>query len=100
MSADTRLDSLLAAWQQARARGTDVPAAELCRDCPELLSELEQQIAVLRKIDALNATREPPVASVGDAVTVTGPGDHAETLVAPAPAPPGFVIESELGRGG
>jgi hypothetical protein len=37
MTSEERLDSLLLAWQEARDAGRDVPAEELCRDCPQLL---------------------------------------------------------------
>jgi hypothetical protein len=48
MTEDPRLVELLLDWQERYARGRDVPAAELCRDCPELAGELDRRIAVLR----------------------------------------------------
>src|SRR5437867_2981137 len=48
-----RLQSLLLAWQEELSRGRDAPAAELCRECPELAEELSQRIRTLRQMNAL-----------------------------------------------
>jgi serine/threonine protein kinase len=48
MTEDPRLVELLLDWQERYAQGQDVPAAELCRDCPDLAGELDRRIAVLR----------------------------------------------------
>ncbi len=53
---DAGLDSILDAWQQAFARGIEIPPAELCRECPEMLPEVERHVVLLRKLDALNPT--------------------------------------------
>src|SRR5437868_1020049 len=50
---EERLQNLLLAWQEEQARGRDVPAAELCRDCPDLADELNERIAVLRRMNGL-----------------------------------------------
>src|SRR5262249_55436092 len=42
-----RLEGLLTAWQEAHQAGHDVSPSTLCVDCPELLPELEQQVAAL-----------------------------------------------------
>src|SRR4051812_6052696 len=51
MPADDRLDALLLRWEELYEQGQDVPAEELCRDCPELAAELVGRIA------AINASR-------------------------------------------
>jgi hypothetical protein len=48
MSPDTRVDDLLSRWQEHRARGEEVTAADLCRECPELLPEVERRLQGLR----------------------------------------------------
>jgi hypothetical protein len=50
---EERLQSLLLAWQEQQSRGSDMTAAELCRDCPELAEELARRIAVLRRVNGL-----------------------------------------------
>lgn len=44
-----RLNSLLLCWQEQQLQGRDVPAAELCRDCPELEQELRKYMDVLHR---------------------------------------------------
>jgi hypothetical protein len=36
---EERLNSLLSSWQEQQRQGRDLPAAALCRDCPELAEE-------------------------------------------------------------
>jgi hypothetical protein len=49
MSASTRIENLLLAWQKARDAGRELSAGELCRDCPELREEVEQRLRGLRR---------------------------------------------------
>jgi hypothetical protein len=55
---DDRLHSLLLAWEAHRRQGSEVSAAELCRDCPELLEEPTQRIRALCQMDALVHSEE------------------------------------------
>ena len=48
-----RLEGFLLAWHESFEGGREAPAAELCADCPELLPELERQIAALKRLEAL-----------------------------------------------
>jgi serine/threonine-protein kinase len=77
-----RIDSLVVHYEELRARGTPVPAEELCRDCPELLAELKRQIEVLDSMNAL----------LGDGASngATDDVSPAETD-APPPLPSGAV---------
>lgn len=45
-----QLSDLLLAWEDAWEQGTDLAAAELCKGAPELIPQLEQQIARLKKM--------------------------------------------------
>lgn len=94
-----RLESLVLAWQEAREQGRDLPAAELCRDCPDLLPELERQIDALRRMDGL---LQPFLAASGDtgASERTGtyrPGGAGEPL---PEAVGGYRVIRLLGEGG
>jgi hypothetical protein len=49
MDNEERLKELLLAWEELSERGQEVPAVELCKDCPELTEELpEPERKVLR----------------------------------------------------
>src|SRR5471030_2904653 len=71
-------------------QGEPISLEELCADCPELLSEVQQRVSKLKIL--------APMHTAGHADSVTSlraPGD--------APAPPdipGFEIVSVLGEGG
>src|SRR5262245_61001448 len=117
---EERLQSLLLAWQEQQAQGRDVPAAELCRDCPELAGELARRIEVVRQMNALPragaASTRPagtPAAadSTGNAPSNVNSDDRATLIVGSPPAAwppsatqpesvPGYEILGELGRGG
>jgi hypothetical protein len=73
----TLVDELLGRWLELRDQGQDVPAADLCREHPELCAELERRIGACRRVEALGS----------DALSYT-------------PAIPGYEILRELGRGG
>jgi serine/threonine protein kinase len=92
MSFDPRLTDLLLTWEDALARGEKVSAAELCRDCPDLILPLEARI---RALCALT-----PVLNLAPFED-----DATDPQAATAPLPdigsiPGFVLQDELGRGG
>src|SRR5262245_2362482 len=101
MESSERLEELLSRWQAQHDQGLDVPAADLCADCPELLPALEQQLAWLRWVqrqggdveNALprrNATPPPP-----DAQHVLTPTQLDEPT-APTTELPEFAERYEL----
>src|SRR5262245_16949067 len=47
MSNPSKLGALIDHWERSRELGQDLPAEELCRDCPELLEELRHKIHAL-----------------------------------------------------
>jgi serine/threonine protein kinase len=53
MQTDDRIYPLLDHWVAEADAGRLLPAAEVCRDCPELLPEAEREIAVLRQFHLL-----------------------------------------------
>jgi WD40 repeat protein len=109
MGGESRLEELLSLWERQLAQGRDVPAAELCRDQPQLLTELEQRINQLRKLGKLvhDVNSPPSLATLSlqpycatdSRQTVDARVGMASDLQAGA-APPGYEILSELGRGG
>jgi serine/threonine protein kinase len=111
MGQESVLNDLLSAWQRRREQGQDVAAADLCRDRPELVPELERLIEALRRMNRLAqpdtsveagggsppAPREPHVAP---STVVSAETPSRPALPAGAPQVPGYEILGELGRGG
>src|SRR4051812_34870045 len=44
--------SLVSRWEQMRLQGQSLSAAELCRECPELLPEVRRQLEALANMAA------------------------------------------------
>jgi serine/threonine protein kinase len=60
MSTDDALSNLLLRWQEIYEReGRDVPAAELCQDCPDLAPELCRHIDILKRVGGLAEPEDP-----------------------------------------
>jgi len=89
-SPEDALDRLLLQWEEAKERGEELTAEQLCAECPELLEPLRRQIALLKKM----AWMEQEVAELAE-----GPQAGADPL-------PGQVllgryrIEQLLSQGG
>jgi serine/threonine protein kinase len=96
MGNDAALSELLSLWEREQARGRDVPAADLCRDCPELAPELERRIRALRQMNGLARAAEETAAfqSAESQPAVIPPAG------APLPALPGYEVLGKLGEGG
>jgi hypothetical protein len=97
---DDRIDELLDLWQVLYAAGRDVPADELCRDCPELADEVGRRLAVLRF--ALRPAGSPDAATSQQDDTPDTPALGRVHDAAPPAAPelPGFRPVRLLGEGG
>jgi hypothetical protein len=52
---DERLDELLLAWEERYEYGVDLPSEELCRHSSELVTHLDERIAVLKKLEWLGS---------------------------------------------
>jgi hypothetical protein len=81
---EQRLNSLLSAWQEQHLQERDVPAAELCREHPELAPERERRIRALRQMNNLvgqAAGSRPPEAPPSE--TATLPPDPAAAVPTP-----------------
>ncbi len=95
MNDEPALEDLVSLWQRRRAAAERATPAELCRERPELLPELERRIAVLERMNDL-ARATPATATLDTACSppATRSGPHA------VPEIPGYEILGELGRGG
>jgi serine/threonine protein kinase len=98
MTDEAALNELLSQWQREKERGRDLPAAELCRDRPELVGQLERRLGVLRRMYGLQRAGQPTAVTVSPLLSDT-PAAGTE-LARTAPRIPGYEILSELGRGG
>jgi serine/threonine-protein kinase len=88
---EAHLGDLLLRWEELREQGQPATAEELCRDCPELLPQLQEQVRALESLGpVLAAALGPPLPPLREVVAD----------LAAAPAPPGYEIVGELGRGG
>ena len=85
MSDDSKVADLLIDWEEARARGEDLSAIDLCIECPELTDEVARRIGVLRAL-------QPVLETSNSAETVSDATDTLEL--------PGFEVLGVLGRGG
>ncbi|MBM4070880.1 MAG: serine/threonine-protein kinase [Planctomycetes bacterium] len=120
MPASARLLDLLLGWQQGREQGRTITPEELCRDCPELLDEVKEQLRDLKSLqqflgqasgeqassncvrDALESTRSaaPPPDQSEPAAEQR---DQRAAAVAGASLPERigrYRVERVLGRGG
>ena len=107
---EDRLNNLLSLYQERQSQGETVDPVDLCRECPELLDELNQRIRFLRNVNVL-VQRGSPGTKV-NTVVETGPvqtGADAKSTRTDTPKRPraglsgvvnGYEIRAELGRGG
>ncbi len=70
MSDDPLVQELLSAWERGLAEGRDVPAAELCRDRPDLATVLASRIQAVRQMNALAGAGRPAVRPIEQVVTI------------------------------
>lgn len=73
MGEEATISALVARWEELKASGQSVSAAELCRDCPELAAEVDCRIRALQSIDRLLAGTGSTPLSTGHS-TVGGGG--------------------------
>ncbi|MFV0443241.1 MAG: serine/threonine protein kinase [Planctomycetaceae bacterium] len=55
-----KLEELLLAWEEIYEQGQNLPAEEICADCPELAADLQSRINVLLKMERFGASSESP----------------------------------------
>jgi hypothetical protein len=103
MDDSERLEALLDRWEESRQQGRTLTAAELCRDCPELLPALQERIDTLRRLGNLIRELPPPPPPVGEpegADHVRPAGDAGPGAKAPGLSPdPGRSDREALATG-
>lgn len=90
MLQEDQIDSLLESWQVARERGIHLTPEELCRDNPELQSELLGRIAVLDRFDDLLSETVPSTLEHAKGDTQTLPDNHLPHPIPFSGQPPGM----------
>jgi tetratricopeptide (TPR) repeat protein/tRNA A-37 threonylcarbamoyl transferase component Bud32 len=74
---DERIDDLLVLWEEMREQGQTVSAESLCRDCPEVASELARRMQALTAMDRVIDARGNAVwASASGPAGVTSATTH------------------------
>jgi Protein kinase domain len=84
---DERLWDILADWEGRYRQGEDIPAEELCRDCPELLDELKGHIHALKGMNWL--LKPDPENDLLTAEEPSLPFDFGE-----------YTVQEKIGAGG
>ncbi len=95
---ESALADLVSLWQRRRAGGEAAAPAELCRDRPELLPELQRRIAALQQMDGL-AQRIDETLNFTSSIALATPVQGSPAFPV-KPNIPGFEVQSVLGRGG
>lgn len=93
------LDELMTRWQQAREQGKPLTPEELCRDCPDLISQVKARIAAIEV-----AVRDLPAVVTEPTGPSVVPGRHPNppTSLPPAanePPPDLSFLEPAKGSG-
>jgi serine/threonine-protein kinase len=94
MTDEARLQDLLSLYEQRLRQGEAPAALDLCADCPELATLLEQQIVALRKTERLALSRTAPTALSPAAPEIPPPAPE------PPPETPRYRFLSFIAQGG
>ena len=101
MSREEQLDELLDRWEESFEQGKSITPEELCRDCPELIDALREQIDDLQSMNQVldlsqdTTEQEDPINGPN---ALENPEIHDEQLTAPiALTQPQFHAKGGLG---
>jgi tetratricopeptide (TPR) repeat protein len=104
MPGEDRLQVVVDTWLAAADDGRLLPVAEVCLTCPELISEAERQINVLRQFHELAHPAGPRPARADTLPNVTARDSAADAVPARTTVPGmkigRYEILGEIGRGG
>jgi len=98
MSDDTKIDELLDRWEELREQGESISPKELCRDCPELLGAVKEQVFALQWVPSPDtyASAQPDQVSF-TTQDINGRQSHHE----PVPKTLGrYELKQPIGAGG
>ncbi len=94
-SAEDRIADLLLEWEELFDKGLDVPAEEICRDCPELAPLVRSRIDDLKGMAWIKKpTHEQPALPPTPVAASPGPRKAGDEPIS------GYVLVDFLGRGG
>ncbi len=100
MSQDSLQTELLLKWEEAYEQGEDLSAESLCRECPELVEDIERAIEKLKRQREQMALHEAELSSTApDNTPVLGEASSSAPQTPPKIVGR-YVLEEELGRGG
>src|SRR5262245_65981515 len=101
MATQTKVDELWHAFLDARARGETPSPEDLCRDCPDLLSDLRCRIVSQTPTGPPSPqTRSVPVSVSPGASTQPDSGASTSTTPPGMEPVPGYTLVRQLGKGG
>src|SRR5262249_40354097 len=83
MSSHDTVEDLLLRWEDARRSGAPITPEELCRGCPERLTELRERIDALISLEAW-VVPAAPASGVSGAATLAGQAQTAAAVPAAA----------------
>ena len=92
--AEDRLNDLLQEWEESVLSGRPLSSTELCRDCPELMADLERALSQLQTLDQLMFPERYVESSNSPPSSVSQPTSLR------LPSIPGYELIEEIGRGG
>ncbi len=100
MPGDPRLNDLLSLCEALKNEGKPVSLTEVCRECPELLPELQHRWRAVVAMDGFQAGTGAQESALQTTDQATVEYQRTREQASPDPAIPGYEILGVLGRGG
>src|SRR5579859_6900219 len=99
MTNDDRIVEVLLRWEELYEQGQDVPAEQMCHDCPELVEAVAGGIADLKRVAWVN---RPHANEKDETVHLGGRGKGRRSSSAPFPSmlAERYRLEGLIGEGG
>ncbi len=91
---DPRIENLLVRWQELKDQGLEPSVEELCRDCPELTSELRRCVRASENVHQISDTE-----LIGSPQSAGGQGSDAPSAVPIPTVIDRYRVQSRLGEG-
>jgi predicted Ser/Thr protein kinase len=102
MHCESEILDLIVQWEEQRAAGRELSPEELCRDCPDLIEEIEARLQSVAVMNNLLDTRgsAPHAAADSRPIATSHPSRRDPLRPESWPDLPGYEILEEMGRGG